>query len=84
MGNRIDAELFDALVHTSGLAADIAASDKFKEKVPVAQQVAAGVEAAFAHAVGLGLVTVTPLEHWPHLRRIQWSRTEVIVVRTDG
>jgi len=70
--------LFDALVHSAGLAADLAASDRFREGAPVAQQVGAGVEAAFAHAVGLGLISITPLEEWPELRRIPWCRSDVV------
>ncbi len=75
---KIDVELFDALVHSAGLAADIAASDKFRRGETIAAQVGAGVEAAFAHAIGLGLITVAPLDTWPELRKLTWNREEVV------
>ena len=75
-------EAFDALVRSAGLSGDIAASVAYRDGKPPAQQVAAGVEAAFAHAVGLGLVTITPLDGWPEMRRLEWSREDLVEV--DG
>ena len=77
-----DLKAFDALVRSAGLSADIAASDAYRDGLPPAQQVAAGVDAAFAHAVGLGLVTITPLDSWPEMRRLRWSREDLVEV--DG
>lgn len=75
---KIDAELFDALTRSAGLAADLAASEKFRDGETIATQVGAGVEAAFAHAIGLGLITVHPTDTWPFLRKIRWGREEVV------
>ncbi len=75
---RIEAELFDALTLSSGLAADIAASESFQKNDTISVQVSEGVKAAFAHAVGLGLITVHPTDTWPQLRKLIWKREDVI------
>ena len=74
----ISALVFDELVRSAGLAADIAAINAAREGVAPAVQTRLAVEAAFAHAIGLGLVSVAPLEAWPALRHIEWSRTDVV------
>ena len=83
MSGRIDAKLFDHLTHSAGLAADMAASNAYREGKTQAQIVSAGVEAAFAHAVGLRLIKVNPLSDWPQLRRLVWVREDVVSVSTE-